>query len=84
MSFFDGFRLYESVFVKLFVVPPALGEDAFEKVSSDVKKLVIFESSGHSPMSNEPDLFVDEVLSFINSNCKYELGFCKIITVMYI
>ncbi|MGR3809044.1 alpha/beta fold hydrolase [Jiulongibacter sp. NS-SX5] len=48
-----------------FVVPPDLGEDAFDKVSSNDKKLVIFENSGHSPMYNEEQKFVQEVLSFV-------------------
>lgn len=48
-----------------FVVPPALGEDAYELVNTSEKKLVIFENSGHSPMSNEPLLFTQEVKEFI-------------------
>lgn len=51
-----------------FVVPAALGLDAYEKVSSVQKKLVIFEFSGHSPMSNEPERFCKEVLDFIAEN----------------
>ena len=48
-----------------FVVPPALGETAFEQVSSANKKLVIFENSGHSPMDNESTAFVREVVEFV-------------------
>lgn len=51
-----------------FVVPPQLGEDAYNLVSSADKELVIFEQSGHSPMDNEPDLFVEEVVDFIDRN----------------
>lgn len=47
------------------VVPPALGESALERVNTPHKSMVIFEHSGHSPMSNEPDLFVDEVVKFV-------------------
>lgn len=48
-----------------FVVPPALAESALERVSSTEKHLVLFEHSGHSPMDNEADLFVEEVRTFI-------------------
>lgn len=49
-----------------FVVPPALGEDAFSKVSSSSKKLVIFEQSGHSSMTSEGVKFANEVIEFVN------------------
>ncbi len=48
-----------------FVVPPALGEQAFELIGTEEKRLVIFERSGHSPMSNEGNQFANEVISFI-------------------
>jgi pimeloyl-ACP methyl ester carboxylesterase len=48
-----------------FVVPPALGYSAFNLVNTTQKELVIFEHSGHSPMSNEPMLFVEEVIDFV-------------------
>ena len=48
-----------------FVVPPELGYSAYNLVKTNKKELVIFEHSGHSPMSNEPDLFVKKVISFI-------------------
>jgi len=47
------------------VVPPALGVSAFNLVNTTEKELVIFENSGHSPMSNEPELFVKEVKDFV-------------------
>ncbi len=47
------------------VVPPALGVSAFNLVNTTEKELVIFEASGHSPMSNEPELFVEEVKDFV-------------------
>jgi pimeloyl-ACP methyl ester carboxylesterase len=48
-----------------FVVPPALGESAFAKVSSASKKLVIFDFSGHSLMDNEAAKFSDEIITFV-------------------
>lgn len=50
-----------------FVVPPALGESAFERVGTDEKRLIIFEQSGHSPMDNEPELFTQAVQQFIET-----------------
>jgi pimeloyl-ACP methyl ester carboxylesterase len=50
-----------------FVVPKELGETAFQNVSSSKKRLVIFDRSGHSPMDNEPNLYVEEVVNFIDS-----------------
>ncbi len=50
------------------VVPPKFAQEAFDNLGSSEKKLVIFEKSGHSPMFNEPDLFANEVLQFINQN----------------
>ncbi len=50
-----------------FVVPAALGESAINLISSTNKKLVIFEKSGHSTMSNEPEKFSKEVINFIES-----------------
>jgi len=47
------------------VVPPALGYSAFNKVGTVNKELVIFNHSGHSPMNNEAELFVTEVIDFI-------------------
>jgi pimeloyl-ACP methyl ester carboxylesterase len=48
-----------------FVVPPSLGQMAFDKVSSTEKEIVIFEYSGHSPMDNEATLFSAKVIQFI-------------------
>ena len=47
------------------VVPPALGVSAYNLVNTKEKKIVIFEKSGHSPMSNEPELFVSEFKEFV-------------------
>jgi len=47
------------------VVPPQLAQDAYEKVSSDIKFLHYFEKSGHSPMSTEPELFVQKIQEFV-------------------
>lgn len=48
-----------------FIVPPQLGFDALGAVSSDWKRLVIFEASGHSPMDNQTSLYVSEIEQFI-------------------
>ncbi len=50
------------------VIPPAMGQDAYNNIGSDDKKLVIFEKSGHSPMDNEGQLFFNEVVDFIERN----------------
>ncbi len=47
------------------VVSPQLAKDAFELVSSDLKFVHYFEKSAHSPMSTEPDLFVEKVRAFV-------------------
>lgn len=51
-----------------FVVPPSLGNDAFGGVSSSSKELVLFEKSGHSPMDNEPALFTESVIKFVDKH----------------
>jgi proline iminopeptidase len=51
-----------------FVVPLTLGRDAYSNVSSTEKELVIFEKSGHSPMTNEPDLFAETIIKFVNKH----------------
>ena len=50
-----------------FVVPPALGYEAYEKVStpSANKSLILYETSGHSPMSNEPEKFANDIIAFV-------------------
>lgn len=50
-----------------FVCPQELGTTALNAVSSTKKKLVIFTRSGHSPMDNEPNLYVQEMTNFIDS-----------------
>ena len=51
-----------------FIVPKALGESAIEKIGSADKELIIFENSGHSPMLNQPNDFVDVVKEFIEEH----------------
>lgn len=51
-----------------FVVPPRLAATGFQQVSSTDKKLVYFEKSGHSPMDNEPEKFIQEVQSFVEAH----------------
>lgn len=48
-----------------FVVPPATGEKAIELVGTDEKELIIYEVSGHSPMSNEPVKFTEDFINFV-------------------
>lgn len=50
-----------------FVVSPTLGEEALEKLGTPDadKSLVIFEQSGHSPMAEEPEKFIGEIVQFI-------------------
>jgi len=50
-----------------FVVPSTLGYDAYNRVSSADKKIVIFEKSGHSPMLNQAGEFVDAVSNFVET-----------------
>jgi len=50
------------------VVPPKFGQEAYDLLGSSSKKLVFFEKSGHAPMFNQPHLFADEVIEFINQN----------------
>jgi pimeloyl-ACP methyl ester carboxylesterase len=50
------------------VVPIQFAYDSFDNLGSSEKELVIFENSGHSPMSTEPDLFAEKVIEFINQN----------------
>jgi len=48
------------------VVPLELGLQAHAQCGSSKKSMRIFEHSGHSPMSNEMEAFVQEVKSWIN------------------
>jgi len=50
------------------VVPTMFAQEAFDKLGSEDKDIFIFEKSAHSPMANEPDLFADKVITFINSH----------------
>lgn len=48
-----------------FVVPPSMGQMAYDLVSSTDKEIVIFDNSGHSPMQNEGELMTQKVKEFI-------------------
>ncbi len=50
------------------VVPPSFGTTIFENIGATEKELFIFERSGHSPMENEPVLFTNKVLEFMNQH----------------
>ncbi len=47
------------------VVPPALGVSAVNRIGSLDKGFALFQRSGHSPMNNEPELFVEVVKDFV-------------------
>lgn len=49
-----------------FVVPVSLGYDTYDNISSTNKQIVIFEKSGHSPMSNEWEAFSNSIISFVD------------------
>lgn len=49
------------------VVPLELGQQAYAQCGSLRKELHIFEHSGHSPMINEMESFVQQVTTWINS-----------------
>ncbi|MDT8432920.1 MAG: alpha/beta fold hydrolase [Bacteroidales bacterium] len=46
-------------------VPPVMGRDAYERLGSAEKELMIFEHSIHHPHDTEPDRFTDEVVRFV-------------------
>lgn len=50
------------------VVPINFAEEAFDNLGSSDKSLLFFQKSGHSPMFSEPDLFAQEVITFINEH----------------
>ncbi len=50
------------------VIPVSFAQEAYDNLGSTVKKLVIFERSGHAPFTSEADQFVEEVLMFMNEN----------------
>ncbi len=51
-----------------FVCPPALCEDLQLKVGSSDKTIRYFYHSGHSPMMNEPELFWNTVLDWVDKH----------------
>lgn len=53
-----------------FVVPPQLGIDGKALAGTPDKELVIYESSGHSPMNAEPEQFSSDILRFIEKYAK--------------
>ncbi|MCP4441525.1 MAG: alpha/beta fold hydrolase [Aureispira sp.] len=48
-----------------FVVPPSLAVDAMNLIGTSDKEMVLFDQSGHSPMANEPDKFLQVTNAFI-------------------
>lgn len=51
-----------------FVVPPAVGQDLLNRISSTDKRLVILNRSGHDPYLTEPDVVNEEIIRFIEHN----------------
>lgn len=49
-------------------VPTVLAQEAYDNLGSIDKEIFIFEKSAHSPMNNEPELFADKVIEFINQH----------------
>jgi len=50
------------------VASPELGRTAYNMISSQKKKLVILEKSGHQSIISQPDEIVNEIVQFINEN----------------
>ena len=48
-----------------FVVPPIVGTTGYDNIGSPIKKFVLFEKSGHSPMNNQPEEFAQAIIDFI-------------------
>lgn len=48
-----------------FICPPTLGQDIYDNISSQHKKIVISNNSGHAPMFQDKAWFCQEVNSFI-------------------
>lgn len=49
-------------------VPSPLADTAFNRISSDTKKIVILDRSDHAMIAQQPDEFASEVIDFINDN----------------
>lgn len=49
-----------------FTVPSGMADEAMKKVSSNYKKQVILQESGHISMKNEPELFYNLLRDFVN------------------
>jgi len=47
------------------VIPPVLGEEAYENIGSAEKQFILYEKSGHSPLMNEYKAFAGDVRDFI-------------------
>jgi len=48
-----------------FVVPPALGYSAYERIGTTDKYLKVYDHSAHSPMNNEPEIYTNDIIDFI-------------------
>lgn len=50
------------------VVPPTLGQQAYNLSGASDKEFILFEGSGHSPMNHETSKFAESILNFIQRN----------------
>ena len=50
------------------IVPEEVQYDAYNKVSSKQKEIIIFNKSGHSPSSTQAEEFANAVINFIGKN----------------
>jgi pimeloyl-ACP methyl ester carboxylesterase len=50
------------------VIPYNMGLEAYNAIGSEDKSWVLFHASAHSPMMNEPELFDQEVIDFIEAH----------------
>ncbi|TDB62796.1 alpha/beta fold hydrolase [Arundinibacter roseus] len=48
-----------------FVVPPAVGQELLNRISSTDKRLVVLNRSGHDPYATEPDIVNEQIIRFI-------------------
>lgn len=51
-----------------YIVPPAHGQRIYDQISSQYKDYFIYEKSSHGPMFAEPDRFVSDVSTFIETH----------------
>ncbi|MEL6342170.1 MAG: alpha/beta hydrolase [Myxococcota bacterium] len=50
-----------------FICPMELGQDAYDRVSTDAKEIHIYENAGHSLMLSYPNRYADTIIDFVNA-----------------